>query len=212
MICATCQVTVPDDSTFCLRCGARLIPVERVVPVNGGKGAALAMPAGRATTPVVRPTVGSAVGAAAGPAGKQAYSLSFKPLSDERLRYRVARWVCEVAPAHPISEVQQNLLTGQFATFLALTPQEAETAGQRIQALGAHPALWRLAPASTAELLLPEKAPGKPEWSAQKKFAVVGISLLILFLFGAIAWNRYQTATSSLPTQQRTVPTLGARP
>jgi hypothetical protein len=208
MICASCQSTVPEGSTFCLRCGTRLVPVERVVPINGRKGAGLSMPAERVAVPVPTPAAPSR------PGEKQAYALSFKPLSDERLRYRVARWVCEVAPSHPITEVQQGLQVGQFATFLALTSQEAEAAKQRIQALGAHPALWRLAPATTAELLLPEprKATTKAEWSPQKKFAAVGIALLIFLLFSWTAWQRYQAASSSLPTHSRTVPTIGPRP
>jgi hypothetical protein len=209
MICASCQSSVPEGSTFCLRCGTRLVPVERVVPVNGKKGAGLSMPAERVAAPVPAHSP-----AAAGPGGKQAYALSFKPLSDERLRYRVARWVCEVAPSHPITEVQAGLQLGQFATFLALTSQEAEAAKQRIQALGAHPALWRLAPATTAELLLPEprKASAKSEWSAQKKFAAVGIALLAFLIFSWTAWQRYQAASSSLPTHSRSVPTIGGRP
>jgi hypothetical protein len=148
-----------------------------------------------------------------GPGGKQAYALSFKPLTDERLRYRVARWVCEQAPAHGLTEVQESLLRGDFTTFLAMTGVEAETARQRIQALGAHPALWRLAPATVAELMLPEpparKARAAP-WSLQKKLAAVGIGLVALFFFGVMVAQRYHAPPPSEPSN--TVPTIGGKP
>ncbi len=190
MICANCRVTIPDESTFCLRCGTRLVPVERLAPVNGGQGRPVALiGAKRPVAAAPRPT--------AAPGGKEAYALSFRPLVDERVRYRVARWVCEVAPTHQISEVQQGLTIGGFATFLALTPAEAEVTRQRIQALGAHPELWQLAPAVIADVLMPERPRStKQEWSPQKKFAAVGIGLLIFFLFTAISWNRYHAATT----------------
>jgi hypothetical protein len=149
---------------------------------------------------------------ATGPGGKQAYALSFKALADERLRYRVARWVCEQAPAHGLTEVQEALLRGDFATFLAMTGVEAEAARQRIQALGAHPALWRLAPATVAELMLPEpparKARAAP-WSLQKKLAAVGIGLAALFFFGIMAAQRYHTQSAYRPSD--TVPTIGGK-
>ena len=104
-------------------------------------------------------------------------------------------------------------MRGQFATFLALTHEEAETARQRIQALGAHPALWRLSPATAAEMLIPERLERKPkaEWSFQKKLAAVGIGLAALFLFGAMAAQRYYNATPVGP-QPGTMPTIGAKP
>ncbi len=204
MICAKCQATVPDESLFCLRCGTRLQVPARRAPLNGGGGA-------QARTMV--PAAPAAAQAATPPGGKQPYTLAFKPLADERLRYRVARWVCELAPAHPLAEVQEHLMRGQFATFLALTHEEAETARQRIQALGAHPALWQLHPATAAEMLIPER-PGrepKAEWSLQKKLAAVGIGLAALFLFGAMAAQRYFNATPVGP-QPGTMPTIGANP
>jgi hypothetical protein len=91
------------------------------------------------------------------PGTKQAYSLSFARLADERLRYRVARWVVERAPAHGLTEVQEDLEHGTFLTFLALTADEAEVARQGIHGLGVAPPLLRLAPATTAEMLLPER-------------------------------------------------------
>ena len=89
------------------------------------------------------------------PGTKQAYALSFSPLGDERLRYRVARWVVDRAPAHALTEVQEDLAHGTFVTFLALTADEAEVARQGIHGLGVAPPLLRLAPASMAEMLLP---------------------------------------------------------
>ena len=91
------------------------------------------------------------------PGTKQAYALSFSPLGDERLRYRVARWVVERAPAHALTEVQEDLAHGTFVTFLALTADEAEVARQGIHGLGVAPPLLRLAPASMAEMLLPAR-------------------------------------------------------
>lgn len=211
MKCTQCQATVPDVSTFCLKCGNRLVPVERLAPVNGGKGSRPGAPALVVTPAPV--TAEAAPRRAPGPGGREAYALSFQPLPDERLRYRVARWVCEVAPSHQLSEVQQDLSAQGFATFLALTPAEAEAARQRIQALGAHPALWQLKPASVAEMLLPARErPGKAEWSTQKKFAAVGIGLLLFFLFGVASWSWY-TATTNRPQPPAVgVPTIQPRP
>jgi hypothetical protein len=91
------------------------------------------------------------------PGTKQAYALSFGPVADERLRYRVARWIIERAPAHALGDVQEDLQRGTFVTFLALTAEEAEAARQGIHGLGVAPPLLRLAPATTAEMLLPER-------------------------------------------------------
>lgn len=212
MICAKCQASVPDDSVFCLRCGTRLVVAERRVPVDGGKAAP---PAGAVAAELLEPRPE----AAAKPVpegGKQAYALSFKALADERLRYRVARWVCEVAPAHALSEVQEDLMQGAFVTFLALTPADAETARQRIQALGAHPALWQLAPASTTAMLLPERPSRKvkpaSQWSPQKRFAAVGVGILLLFIFGLFATYQYRQATSGGGMLRGPLPRAGASP
>jgi hypothetical protein len=97
------------------------------------------------------------VAAAVAPGTKQAYALSLGPLVNERLRYRVARWVVERAPAHGLADVQDDLQHGTFVTFLALTSDEAQAARQGIEALGVAPALLRLAPATTAQMLLPER-------------------------------------------------------
>jgi hypothetical protein len=210
MICAKCQAGVPDESLFCLRCGARLAPTPALAR-NGGGGGPRGAPPTVVSVPASTATLTAPL--ATGPGGKQAYALSFKALADERLRYRVARWVCEQAPAHGLTEVQEALLRGDFATFLAMTGAEAEGARQRIQALGAHPALWRLAPATAAELMLParpaRKAKGAP-WSLQKKLAAVGIGLAALFLFGIMAAQRYHTPPPSRPSD--TVPTIGGKP
>jgi hypothetical protein len=128
------------------------------------------------------------------PGKKHPYALSFKALSDERLRYRVARWVCELAPAHALTEVQENLARGEFATFVALTPDEAEQARQKVQALGVHPALVRLEVATQAEMLLPRRARIEDEgskWTPAQKFAAVAIFVLILFVFGLVMFYRY---------------------
>jgi hypothetical protein len=208
MLCAKCQAGVPDESLFCLRCGARLAPSPALAPRNGGGGAPRAAPPEVVTVPVPTPVL--VAPPATGPGGKQAYALSFRALADERLRYRVARWVCEQAPAHGLTEVQASLLRGDFTTFLAMTGAEAEAARQRIQALGAHPALWRLAPATVAELMLPERPARKAKaapWSLPKKLAAVGIGLAALFFFGFMAAQRYQAPPPSGPSA--TVPRIG---
>jgi hypothetical protein len=136
-----------------MACGARVAP--SLAPRDGnGAGAA--------------PVPDAAAPEAAPPGTKQAYALSFSPLVDERLRYRVARWVVERAPAHGLTEVQEDLAHGTFVTFLALTADEAEVARQGIQGLGVAPPLLRLAPATMAQMLLPERARPK----AQEKRSV----------------------------------------
>lgn len=134
-----------------MSCGARVAP--NLTPHDGnGTGAA----------------PGAAAPATVSPGAKQAYALSFSPLVDERLRYRVARWVVERAPAHGLTEVQEDLQHGTFVTFLALTADEADIARQGIHGLGVAPPLLRLAPATTAQMLLPER----PRPKAQQKRAV----------------------------------------
>jgi hypothetical protein len=210
MTCPQCETAVPEESVFCLRCGARVTPPPRLGPSNGGSGSpsrAAGVPESTwSSAPVARgpaPAAPATAEAPAMPPGvKQAYALSFKALSDERLRYRVARWVLEQAPAHSLADIQERLARGDFATFLALTAEGAETARQRIQGLGVHPALWRLAPATTAELLVPElpsRKPPKEEWSPQKKIAAVAIGLLALFLFGALASYRFLSTGPATP-------------
>jgi hypothetical protein len=136
-----------------MACGARLTP--SLTP-RDGNGAG---PAPAAAVPEVAVTVAAAAPASAAvpPGRKQAYALSFAPLTDERLRYRVARWVVERAPAHALTEVQDDLAHGTFLTFLALTANEAEVAREGIQGLGVALPLLRLAPATTAQMLLPER-------------------------------------------------------
>jgi hypothetical protein len=203
--CPKCQASIPDESLFCLRCGARLRePAERA-PLNGGGTADAPPHAAPGAKPAAAAAPKSAPSPAAPPGSKQPYTLAFKALADERLRYRVARWLCEVAPAHPLSEVQAGLTQGEFATFLALTQEEAEAARQRIQALGAHPALWRLHLASPAEMLLPERPirrAGQPATgSVRPRIAVVAIVLLAILLVVAILAHRL--SSSLAPPAQR---------
>src|SRR6185503_6653780 len=99
--CPKCRTAVPDQSVFCMACGTRVAP--NLALGNG----AVATPA--PTAPAVP---------APPPGTKQAYALSFSPLGDERLRYKVAKWVVERAPAHAITEVQDDLAQGTFVTFL----------------------------------------------------------------------------------------------
>ena len=133
-----------------MACGARVAP--SLTPRDGNGAGAAPVPA--AAAPPGAP-----------PGTKQPFALSFSPLVDERLRYRVARWIVERAPAHGLTEVQEDLQHGTFVTFLALTADEAEVARQGIQGLGVAPPLLRLAPATTAEMLLPERRtrPKAPE-------------------------------------------------
>ena len=136
-----------------MACGSRVTP--NLTPRDGnGAGA---VPAPTAAAPAPPP-----------PGTKQAYALSFGRLNDERLRYRVARWVVERAPAHDLTEVQEDLQHGAFVTFLALTMGEAEGVRQGIHGLGVPPPLLRLTPATTAEMLLPQRRARK----AQEKRSV----------------------------------------
>jgi hypothetical protein len=141
-----------------MACGARLTP--SLTPRDGnGAGAGPGAAAPDAPVPVGAPAAAPPVP----PGTKQAYALSFAPLVDERLRYRVARWVVERAPAHGLTEVQDDLAHGTFLTFLALTADEAEVARAGIQGLGVAPPLLRLNPATTAQMLLPERRRPKAE-------------------------------------------------
>jgi hypothetical protein len=137
------------------------------------------------------------VGARAAPAtataesgARQAYALSFRPIVDERLRYRVARWVVERAPAHALTEVQEGLRRGDFVTFLALTSAEAEAVRQGIQRLGLPPALCSLSPATAAAFLSERPArkagpQGSPGVTAKQWLGTIGV-LVGLFLFGLV--------------------------
>lgn len=190
MDCPRCHQGVPDESVFCLHCGTRVTPATRLAPTNGGGTAQPAAGATPGSAPAAAPPVPPPQ-----PGQKQAYALSFKALSDERLRYRVARWVCELAPAHGLAEIQEDLVRGEFATFLALTPEEAAEARQRVLALGVHPALVRLEPATQAELLLPRRnkpdEDGASKWTPAQKFAAVAIFVLVFFVFGIVVLYKY---------------------
>ena len=155
MTCPKCRTAVPDQSVFCMACGARVAP--SLIP-NGNGAATVPVPAVVPVAAAAAPAV-----AAAPPGTKQAYALSFSPLVDERLRYKVAKWVVERAPAHALTEVQEDLARGTFTTFLALTADEAEVARQGIHGLGVAPPLLRLSPASMAEMLIPRGRPKSPE-------------------------------------------------
>jgi hypothetical protein len=180
MDCPQCARPVPAESVFCLHCGRRLGPEERRAARNGGG------------PPAAEPAVAAA--APAGPGGKRAYAVSIRALADERLRYRVARWVCGVAPAHQIAEIQADLTLGGFSTFLALTPEEAEETRQSIEALGVHPSLLRLAPATEAELLAPAspraaKDPAGSPTSLKQTLIVIGVMAVVCLVVGVI-WLR----------------------
>jgi hypothetical protein len=170
--CPKCRAAVPDESVFCLACGTRLAPAPAARPANG---------AGRAPVAVVAPPAAAS--------GRKAYTLSFAAIPDERLRYRLARWVVERAPAHPLAEVQEELQRGVFATFLALTADEADAARQGLQGLGVAPAVIRLAPTTEGELLLTARAPRAAAASARSRgrldwrvlaIAAAGLSLFAL--------------------------------
>jgi hypothetical protein len=123
------------------------------------------------------------------PGRRQAYALSLRPIVDERLRYRLARWIVAQAPAHAIAEVQEDLQRGTFLTFLALTADEADSARRAIEQLGVPAALLQLAPATTAQLLVPERrrpvaetgrrAIGLADWRA---LAIAAVGLLLFGL------------------------------
>jgi hypothetical protein len=176
MICPKCRTSVPDQSAFCLACGAPLAP--QPIPGNGNAPG------------VAGPAVAEAAAGSRGapPGGKQAYTLSFGPLVDDRLRYKVAKWVVERAPAHPLAEIQEGLQRGTFVTFLALTTEEADAARHGIHGLGVAPALLRLTPATTAQMLLLDR----PQRDAARKRPVgladwravlaAGVGLLIFGL------------------------------
>lgn len=177
MTCPKCQTAVPDGSVFCLACGTRLVAPAGPPPTNGS---AAHVPSAPVTVP-----------ADAGPPDrKQAYALTFKPLADERLRYRVARWVVERAPAHGLTEVQESLQTGTFMTFLALTPTEAAAARQGIEGLGVAGPLVHLAPATTAQLLLPTRAarPAAPTGRTVGARTWIGLAIaaVVLLIFGLV--------------------------
>lgn len=138
MLCPHCQRTVPEESRFCLACGQAL---ERPPGPLNGHGVA---PDGLPLPEVPEPAV---------PSRKGAWALSFAAITDERIRYRVARWVIQQAPAHPLGEVQEGLRQGSFFTFLALTPAEADQVRTGIQRLGLPESLINLAPASGLESL-----------------------------------------------------------
>ena len=158
MICPKCRTAIPDQSAFCMACGARLTPSP--TPRDGNGAGAVPVPATVPAELAARPaTAPPAAPATVPPGTKQAYALSIGPLADERLRYRVARWVVERAPAHALTEVQDDLAHGTFLTFLALTADEAEVAREGIHGLGVAPPLLRLAPATTAQMLLPTRQP-----------------------------------------------------
>jgi hypothetical protein len=137
------------------------------------------------------PAAGPSPAAAPVPPGtKQAYALSFSPLVDERLRYRVARWVVERAPAHALTEVQEDLQHGTFLTFLALTANEAEVAREGIRGLGVAPPLLRLAPATTAQMLLPARR-ARPGAQEKRPIRLGGWRVLVaaavgLLIFGLV--------------------------
>jgi hypothetical protein len=176
MTCPKCRTAVPDQSVFCLACGTQL---PKALTARNGNGTAAGTTPPPATVAVTVP-----------PGTKQAYALSLGPLVDERLRYRVARWVVDRAPAHALTEVQDDLQRGTFVTFLALTTEEAESARQGIEQLGVAPALLRLAPATMAEMLLPDRrarpaarekrATGFGDW---RTLVVAAVGLL---LFGLV--------------------------
>jgi hypothetical protein len=160
-----------------MSCGARVAPA--LATHGNGAGAA----PGPAPTPVA-----SAAPPEVPPGTKQAYALSFSPLVDERLRYKVAKWVVERAPTHALMEVQEDLAHGTFMTFLALTTDEAEVARQGIHGLGVAPPLLRLAPASMAVMLVPRgraKAPERRRMGLGDWRTLVA-AVVILLIFGVV--------------------------
>jgi hypothetical protein len=182
MVCPRCRRDIPDESSFCLGCGTRVAPAERVTPVNGEGH----------TVPVPMPVAAAPAAPPGGNGQKEAYTLAFGVIVDERLRYRVARWVCQQAPAHPLNEVQAGLRRGDFFTFLALTRNEAEAARRGIEGLGLAPALVRLAPATAADMLRPGGgATGRAEdgplgLGRSKDWLVVLLAIVALFGAGLV--------------------------
>ena len=118
--------------------------------------------------PAPAPAAARASAAAAPPGTKQAYALSFSPLVDERLRYRSPAGSSSGRPLTALTEVQEDLAHGTFVTFLALTADEAEVARQGIHGLGVAPPLLRLAPATTAQMLLPARRGRRHSRSARR--------------------------------------------
>jgi hypothetical protein len=173
MTCPKCRTAVPEQSVFCLACGT---PLPRALTPRDSNGTGTGM------APAAAPT--------AAPGTKQPYALSLGPLVDERLRYRVARWVVDRAPAHALTDVQDDLQHGTFVTFLALTSDEAESARQGIQQLGVTPALLRLAPATTAEMLLPERrarpAAGEKRPTGFGEWRTLAAAAVGLLIFGLV--------------------------
>jgi hypothetical protein len=194
MVCPRCQQVVPEESAFCLACGARLAPAERPEPVNG-RGAPGPAPAASAVAAGVPAAAAGSAESPAGPGGRQAYALSFRPIVDERVRYRLARWVCERAPAHELPDVQSGLSRGDFVTFLALTTDEAERARQGLQALGVAAGLVNLVPATLTESLMlerPARGGGGKRTMSGKDWvttlaiagALLGFGFVLMRLFG----------------------------
>ena len=186
MTCPKCRTAVPDQSAFCMACGARLTP--SLTPRDGNGVGAVPVPATLPAGPAARPATATPVTAtpAAVPSGtKQAYALSIGPLADERLRYRVARWVVDRAPAHALTEVQDDLAHGTFLTFLALTADEADVAREGIHGLGVAPPLLRLAPATTAQMLLPERR-ARPKAVEERGFRLGSWRTLIAAAIGLL--------------------------
>lgn len=162
-----------------MACGTRMAPAHAP-----GNGAGTPPPAAAVSAP---PALGAGP---VSPGAKQPYALSFAPLPDERLRYRVAKWVVERAPAHALTDVQEDLAHGTFVTFLALTADEAESARQGIHGLGVASPLLRLAPASTAEMLLPERR-ARPKAQQKRSIGLGDWRTLVaaavgLLLFGLV--------------------------
>ena len=171
-----------------MACGARLTPSLTARNGNGTGAAPAPAPGGTVPESAAPAATGPAPPPPVPPGTKQAYALSFSVLADERLRYRVARWVVERAPAHALTEVQEDLAHGTFLTFLALTADEAEKAREGIHGLGVAPPLLRLAPATTAQMLLPERR--RPKAQENQGFRLGQLRTLIAAGVGLLifAW------------------------
>jgi hypothetical protein len=183
--CPKCRTAVPDQSVFCMACGTRLTPS---LTGRNGNSTGEAAPAGAVQESAAPAAAGPGTLRTVPPGTKQPYALSFSALADERLRYRVARWVVERAPAHALTEVQEDLAHGTFLTFLALTADEAEKAREGIHGLGVAPPLLRLAPATTAQMLLPERR--RPKAQEKQGFQLGQMRTLIAAAVGLLifAW------------------------